>query len=57
LFAPDRRAALFGNEKDIEQALRDAGLTQLQTAAFLGISQSTVSRQERRLRRSVEGAE
>ena len=57
LFAPDRRAALFGGAKDIEQALRDAGLTQLQTAAFLGVSQSTVSRQERRSRRSVEIAE
>lgn len=57
LFSPERRAALFGGQKDIEQGLRDAGLTQLQTAAFLGVSQSTVSRQERRSRRNVESTE
>jgi hypothetical protein len=57
LFAPDRHAALFGGEKDIDHALREAGLTQLETASFLGVSQSTVSRQERRLRRSMESAE
>jgi len=48
LFSPDRRIAVAGTRSDLLKALENAGLSQIESASFLGVSQSTVSRQTRK---------
>jgi hypothetical protein len=53
LFAPERTVLLSGPVENLDQALKEAGLTQSERGAILGLSQSAVSRRGKR----VEGNE
>lgn len=48
LFSPERRQAVAGTRADLLKALEDAALNQIERAEFLGVSQSTVSRQAKK---------
>lgn len=58
LFAPDRAGALGGSSESLNEALKKAGLSQIERGSLLGLSQSGVSRLGRRTdaRNGIEGA-
>ena len=48
LFAPERAKALIGTNDELDHAMQKAGLTQAERGKVLGLSQSAISRREKK---------